>query len=180
MHGKLRVVLHFGSFSLSLKNHKVPCTIPLAQLPLHLSNARPNPPEFLKQEATLAVQGTPPLSDFLPVNKFSSAPLLMEVVRVVQARSIALALRRWRTMTAKEMKKSACLANQKLRKVCCAELSKSMSCSSTDFQPCGLEPPAQNQTGAAFIEGCLRKITGICGAGRFVPEYDGLISTLHI
>jgi len=92
MHGKLRVVLHFGSFSLSLKNHKVPCTIPLAQLPLHLSNARPNPPEFLKQEATLAVQGTPPLSDFLPVNKFSSAPLLMEVVRVVLVRSIALAL----------------------------------------------------------------------------------------
>jgi hypothetical protein len=56
----------FGSFSLSLKNHKVPCTIPLAQLPLHLSNTRPNPPEFLKLEATLAVQERRRFPTFFP------------------------------------------------------------------------------------------------------------------
>jgi putative SOS response-associated peptidase YedK len=41
----------------------------------------------LKLEAPLAVQGTPPLPGFFPVNKFSSAPLLMEAARVAQVRS---------------------------------------------------------------------------------------------
>ena len=35
--------------------------IPLSQLPLHLSDAGPNPPDALKLEAPLAVQGRPPL-----------------------------------------------------------------------------------------------------------------------
>jgi choline dehydrogenase-like flavoprotein len=86
MHGKLHVALR-KLLADGINNHKVRHAIPLAQLPLHLSNAGPNPPEFLKLEAPLAVQGTPPLPGFFPVNKFSSAPLLMEAARVAQVRS---------------------------------------------------------------------------------------------
>lgn len=86
LHGKLHVALR-KLLSDGIKNHKVRHAIPLAQLPLHLSNAGPNPPEFLKLEAPLAVQGTPPLPGFFPVNKFSSAPLLMEAARVAQVQS---------------------------------------------------------------------------------------------
>jgi choline dehydrogenase-like flavoprotein len=86
MHGELHVALR-KLLAAGIKNRKVRHTIPLAQLPLHLSNVGPNPPEFLKLEAPLAVQGTPPLPGFFPVNKFSSAPLLMEAARVAQVRS---------------------------------------------------------------------------------------------
>src|SRR5262249_23466175 len=61
--------------------------IPLNQLPLHLSGAGPHPPEELKLEAPLAVQGRSPLPGFFPMNKFSSAPLLMEAARTAQTRS---------------------------------------------------------------------------------------------
>jgi choline dehydrogenase-like flavoprotein len=78
----LRKILATG-----IKNGKVRYAIPLAQLPLYLTNVAPNPPDELKLEAPLAVQGTPPLPGFFPINKFSSAPLLMEAARVAQTRS---------------------------------------------------------------------------------------------
>src|SRR3954447_6867706 len=82
LHTALRKVLATG-----IKNGKVRHAIPLNQLPLHLSDAGANPPEALKLEAPLAVQGTPPLPGFFPINKFSAAPLLMEAARVAQTRS---------------------------------------------------------------------------------------------
>lgn len=86
MHGKLHEALR-KVLADGINNGNVRHAIPLAQLPLHLSNAGPNPPEFLKLEAPLAVQGSSPLPGFFPVNKFSSAPLLMEAARVAQVRS---------------------------------------------------------------------------------------------
>jgi len=86
MHGKLHVALR-KLLADGIKNNEVRHAIPLDQLPLHLSDAGPNPPEFLKLEAPLAVQGTPPLPGYFPINKFSSAPLLMEAARVAQVRS---------------------------------------------------------------------------------------------
>ncbi len=70
-----------------IKNNHVRHAIPLNQLPLHLSNVGSNPPDILKLEAPLAVHGKPPLPGFFPINKFSSAPLLMEASRVAQNRS---------------------------------------------------------------------------------------------
>jgi choline dehydrogenase-like flavoprotein len=86
MHGKLHVALR-KLLADGINNDKVRHAIPLAQLPLHLSNPGAKPPEFLKLEAPLAVQGTPPLPGLFPLNKFSSAPLLMEAARVAQVRS---------------------------------------------------------------------------------------------
>jgi choline dehydrogenase-like flavoprotein len=82
LHTALRKVLATG-----IKNNKVRHAIPLNQLPLYLSDAGANPPEYLKLEAPLAVQGTAPLPGFVPINKFSAAPLLMEAARVAQTRS---------------------------------------------------------------------------------------------
>jgi hypothetical protein len=82
LHDALRRILATG-----IKNGKVRYAIPLAQLPLYLANVGPNPSDELKLEAPLAVQGTPPLPGFFPINKFSSAPLLMEAARVAQTRS---------------------------------------------------------------------------------------------
>src|SRR5262249_46231582 len=53
----------------------------------HLSNLGANASQELKLEAPLAVQGSAPLPGFFPMNKFSSAPLLMEAARTAQTRS---------------------------------------------------------------------------------------------
>ena len=82
LHSALREILAAG-----IQGNKVRHAIPLNQLPLHLSEAGANPPAHLKLEAPLAVQGKPPLPGFFPINKFSSAPLLMEAARVAQTRS---------------------------------------------------------------------------------------------
>jgi len=82
LHTALRDLLRAG-----IDNGDVRHAIPLAQLPLTLSGLGANPPDFWKLEAPLAVQGNPPRPGFFPLNKFSSAPLLMEASRVAQTRS---------------------------------------------------------------------------------------------
>lgn len=82
LHQALRALLEAG-----IPGKPVRHAIPLAQLPLHLDEAGPNPPQALKLEAPLAVQSRPPVPGFFPLNKFSSAPLLMEAARVAQTRS---------------------------------------------------------------------------------------------
>jgi choline dehydrogenase-like flavoprotein len=86
MHGELHITLR-KILADGIKNGNVRHAIPLAQLPLHLSKAPAKLGELLKLEAPLAVQGTPPLPGYFPLNKFSSAPLLMEAARVAQVRS---------------------------------------------------------------------------------------------
>lgn len=86
MHGELHTALR-ATLAAGIMNGKVRHAIPLNQLPLHLSGVGPNPPDELKLEAPLAVQGSAPLPGFFPINKFSSAPLLMEASRVAQTRS---------------------------------------------------------------------------------------------
>lgn len=86
MHGELHVALR-GMLAAGIMNGKVRHAIPLNQLPLHLGGVGPNPPDELKLEAPLAVQGSAPRPGFFPMNKFSSAPLLMEASRVAQTRS---------------------------------------------------------------------------------------------
>ncbi len=86
MHGDLHVALR-KVLADGINNNKVRHAIPLAQLPLHSSNPPTNPPDLAKLEAPLAVQGASPLPGFFPINKFSSAPLLMEAARVAQTRS---------------------------------------------------------------------------------------------
>ncbi len=70
-----------------INNMSVRHAIPFAELPLNLSDVGPNPPDILKLEAPLAVQGAAPLPGFFPMNKFSAAPLMMEAARVAQVRS---------------------------------------------------------------------------------------------
>ena len=82
LHGALRDRLALG-----IANNEVGHAIPLGDLPLHLSNPGTTPPDLLKLEAPLAVHGRPPLPGTFPINKFSSAPLLMEAARVAQVRS---------------------------------------------------------------------------------------------
>jgi len=82
LHGALRDLLFAG-----INNGQVRHAIPLAQLPLTLSGPGLNPPDLWKLEAPLAVQGNPPRPGFFPLNKFSSAPLLMEASRVAQTQS---------------------------------------------------------------------------------------------
>ena len=82
LHDALRQLLASG-----IKNNKVRHAIPLDQLPIHLKDVGANAPEELKLEAPLAVHAKPPLPGFFPINKFSSAPLLMEAARVAQTRS---------------------------------------------------------------------------------------------
>jgi len=86
IHGALHTALR-GLLAAGIGTNKVRHAIPLNQLPLHLSDVGPNPPAELKLEAPLAVQGKPPLPGFFPINKFSSAPLLIEAARVAQTRS---------------------------------------------------------------------------------------------
>jgi choline dehydrogenase-like flavoprotein len=86
IHGKLHTALR-KLLAAGIKNAKVRHAIPLDQLPLHLSDVGANPPDYLKLEAPLAVQGKPPLPGYFPINKFSSTPLLMEAARVAQTRS---------------------------------------------------------------------------------------------
>jgi len=82
LHVALRDLLLAG-----MNNGKVRHAIPLAQLPLTLSGLGANPPDFWKLEAPLAVQGSPPRPGYFPLNKFSTAPLLMEAARVAQTQS---------------------------------------------------------------------------------------------
>ena len=86
MHGDLHVALR-KILAAGIKTNKVRHAIPLNELPLHLTGVGANPPQELKLEAPLAVQGAAPLAGFFPLNKFSSAPLLMEAARVAQTRS---------------------------------------------------------------------------------------------
>ncbi len=86
MHGKLHEALR-QILTDGIDQNKVRGAIPLSELPLHLSDAGTNPPDALKLEAPLAIQGAAPLPGFFPMNKFSSAPLLMEAARVAQADS---------------------------------------------------------------------------------------------
>jgi hypothetical protein len=82
LHAALRAILAAGIMSGNVRN-----VIPLNELPLHLNGVGANPPDELKLEAPLAVQGSAPRPGFFPMNKFSSAPLLMEAARVAQTRS---------------------------------------------------------------------------------------------
>jgi len=86
MHGDLHVALR-DLLANGIGGNLVRHAVPLSQLPLHLTNPGSISSDLLKLEAPLAVQGTPPLPGFFPINKFSSAPLLMEAARVAQARS---------------------------------------------------------------------------------------------
>jgi hypothetical protein len=86
MHGDLHLALR-KILATGINNNKVRNAIPLNQLPLHLTNPGPNPSNELKLEAPLAVQGAAPLPGAFALNKFSSAPLLMEAARVAQTRS---------------------------------------------------------------------------------------------
>jgi choline dehydrogenase-like flavoprotein len=86
MHGELHEALR-AILAAGIMNGKVRNAIPLNQLPLHLSDVGANPPDELKLEAPLAVQGSAPRPGFFPMNKFSSAPLLLEASRVAQTRS---------------------------------------------------------------------------------------------
>ena len=61
--------------------------IPLAQLPLTLINAPPGQADLFKLEAPLAVQAAPPRAGFFPFNKFSSAPLIIEIARAAWGES---------------------------------------------------------------------------------------------
>src|SRR5262245_14672970 len=82
LHTALRQILADG-----INNNEIRHAIPLNQLPLHLTNVGANPPDILKLEAPLGGQGKTPLPGLFPINKFSSAPLLMEAARVAQTRS---------------------------------------------------------------------------------------------
>jgi len=86
IHGDLHTALR-KELAAGIKNSKVRHAIPLNLLPLHLSGLGANAADFWKLEAPLAVQAKPPLPGSFPLNKFSSAPLLMEAARVAQTRS---------------------------------------------------------------------------------------------
>jgi hypothetical protein len=61
--------------------------IPLAQLPLTLIDIPPAQADLFKLEAPLAVQAAAPRAGFFPFNKFSSAPLIIEIARAAQGES---------------------------------------------------------------------------------------------
>ena len=82
LHTALRTLLAAG-----IKKGTVRHAIPLAQLPLTLGGLGSNPPDYWKLEAPLAVQARSPRPGFFPLNKFSSAPLVMEAARVAQTQS---------------------------------------------------------------------------------------------
>src|SRR6478736_4666053 len=86
MHGELHTALR-SILAAGIMNGKVRNVVPLNELPLRLSGIGPNPPDEMKLEAPLAVQGSAPLPGFFALNKFSAAPLLMEASRVAQTRS---------------------------------------------------------------------------------------------
>jgi hypothetical protein len=76
LHNALRAQLFNG-----INNGNVTDAIPLNQLPNHLGNVPPGQENLFKLEAPLAVQGRSPRSGFFPINKFSTAPLLIEAAR---------------------------------------------------------------------------------------------------
>ena len=61
--------------------------IPLAQLPLNLIGIPAAQADLFKLEAPLAVQASPPRAGFFPFNKFSSAPLIIEIARAAAGES---------------------------------------------------------------------------------------------
>ena len=61
--------------------------IPLAQLPLTLIGVPAAQADLFKLEAPLAVQAAPPRAGFFPFNKFSSAPLIIEIAQAAQGES---------------------------------------------------------------------------------------------
>jgi choline dehydrogenase-like flavoprotein len=83
LHEALRLILYKG-----INAHKISEAIPLKDIPEHLDNPPLIPQMNLyKLEAPLAVQGRAPRSGYFPINKFSSAPILMETSRAAQAES---------------------------------------------------------------------------------------------
>src|SRR5262249_24193721 len=61
--------------------------IPLAQLPLNLIGIPAAQSDLFKLEAPLAVQASPPRAGFFPFNKFSSAPLIIEIAGAAKTES---------------------------------------------------------------------------------------------
>lgn len=82
LHVALRAQLRQG-----INGGQVTDAIPLAQLPLHLTGVPAAQHDLFKLEAPLAVQGAPPRAGFFPFNKFSSAPLVIEIARAAQFES---------------------------------------------------------------------------------------------
>lgn len=82
LHEALRTRLGLGIDSGGVRH-----AIPLANLPWPVTDPGANPPANKKLEAPLAVQGRPPLPGFFPLNKFSSASLIVEAARTAQTRS---------------------------------------------------------------------------------------------
>ncbi|MGB7662384.1 MAG: hypothetical protein WBL67_06580, partial [Nitrososphaeraceae archaeon] len=76
LHDAMREQLFNG-----INNGDVTDAIPLNQLPNHLDDVPAGQEDLYKLEAPLAVQGRPPRSGFFPINKFSTAPLLIEATR---------------------------------------------------------------------------------------------------
>jgi choline dehydrogenase-like flavoprotein len=83
LHEALRLALFKGVNAKKIKE-----AMPLKDIPEHLDNP-PSIPDMnlYKLEAPLAVQGRAPRSGYFPINKFSSAPILMEASRAAQAES---------------------------------------------------------------------------------------------
>jgi hypothetical protein len=82
LHDALRAELKQG-----VDGGHVTDAIPLDQLPLTLIGVRRAQANLFKLEAPLAVQAVPPRAGFFPFNKFSSAPLVIEIARAAQADS---------------------------------------------------------------------------------------------
>src|SRR5215469_83514 len=82
LHEALRAQLKQGIDAGNVTN-----AIPLDQLPLTLSGIPNAQANLFKLEAPLAVQARPPRAGFFPFNKFSSAPLIIEIARAAQAES---------------------------------------------------------------------------------------------
>jgi hypothetical protein len=79
LHEALRAQLKQG-----IDASNVTDAIPLAQLPLTLIDVPAGQADLFKLEAPLAVQAVPPRAGFFPFNKFSSAPLIIEIARAAQ------------------------------------------------------------------------------------------------
>jgi choline dehydrogenase-like flavoprotein len=79
LHTALREVLFEG-----IVGDQVTEAVPLNELPLHLEDVLPGDEDICKLEAPLAVQGRAPRAGYFPINKFSSAPLLIKAARAAQ------------------------------------------------------------------------------------------------
>ena len=83
--GKLHEVLRKRLYD-AIRTGKVDDAVPFAELPQHLQDVG-SPADMYKLEAPLAVQGRPARAGFFPINKFSSAPLMIEAARAANAES---------------------------------------------------------------------------------------------